>query len=219
MVAFARLRRPECAAPTMSENGSGEIPANPEIYANESGLSRSVLFPDALMSPKRWDSAKATTSAGRLPVMWDLPKNETRTRFAHRSEPATFVSMNRDIPWRARMATCLSIAMCSGKRAKTHEALKCITLMVIPGTMTSAIWNSCPLASISECTTPNLMPSFTTSSESGRSTGRFDLQTWLAMGGQGDPAAAPPAEQDWRASLLLQLRGLAPWPTPARECA
>ena len=48
---------------------------------------------------------------------------------------------------------------------------------------------------------------------------QFDLQTWLAMGGQGDPAAASSAEQDWRASLLLQLRGLAPWPTPARECA
>jgi hypothetical protein len=48
---------------------------------------------------------------------------------------------------------------------------------------------------------------------------QFDLQTWLEMGGQGDPAAAPPPEQDWRASLLLQLRGLAPWPTPARRCA
>jgi Transglycosylase-like domain len=48
---------------------------------------------------------------------------------------------------------------------------------------------------------------------------QFDLKTWEAIGGQGDPATAPPAEQDWRASLLLQLRGLAPWPTPARMCA
>lgn len=41
---------------------------------------------------------------------------------------------------------------------------------------------------------------------------QFDLQTWRGMGGQGDPAEAPPAEQDLRAELLFRQRGAQPWP-------
>ena len=48
---------------------------------------------------------------------------------------------------------------------------------------------------------------------------QFDFRTWLGVGGSGDPALATPAEQDYRAGLLVGLRGLAPWPTPARECS
>lgn len=48
---------------------------------------------------------------------------------------------------------------------------------------------------------------------------QFDLRTWLGVGGSGDPALATPAEQDYRAALLVGMRGLAPWPTPARRCA
>jgi hypothetical protein len=41
---------------------------------------------------------------------------------------------------------------------------------------------------------------------------QFDVATWAHMGGTGDPAAAPEAEQDARAGQLLALRGTAPWP-------
>ena len=41
---------------------------------------------------------------------------------------------------------------------------------------------------------------------------QFDRQTWQHMGGSGDPAAAPEAEQDARAAQLLARRGTAPWP-------
>lgn len=41
---------------------------------------------------------------------------------------------------------------------------------------------------------------------------QFDTQTWQRMGGTGDPAAAPEAEQDARAAQLLAQRGTAPWP-------
>jgi hypothetical protein len=41
---------------------------------------------------------------------------------------------------------------------------------------------------------------------------QFDRQTWQHMGGSGDPAAAPEAEQDARAAQLLAKRGTAPWP-------
>ncbi len=42
---------------------------------------------------------------------------------------------------------------------------------------------------------------------------QFSRATWRAMGGSGDPAAAPEAEQDRRAAALLAARGTSPWPS------
>jgi peptidoglycan hydrolase-like protein with peptidoglycan-binding domain len=44
---------------------------------------------------------------------------------------------------------------------------------------------------------------------------QFDRGTWRAIGGSGDPAAAPEAEQDRRAAMLLARSGTGPW----RNCA
>jgi peptidoglycan hydrolase-like protein with peptidoglycan-binding domain len=41
---------------------------------------------------------------------------------------------------------------------------------------------------------------------------QFERETWRAMGGSGDPADAPEAEQDRIAAALLAQRGTAPWP-------
>jgi hypothetical protein len=41
---------------------------------------------------------------------------------------------------------------------------------------------------------------------------QFDRETWQQMGGTGDPADAPEAEQDRVAAKLLAARGTAPWP-------
>ncbi|MDO9410441.1 transglycosylase family protein, partial [Patulibacter sp.] len=41
---------------------------------------------------------------------------------------------------------------------------------------------------------------------------QFDQQTWNSVGGSGDPAAAPEAEQDQRAAALQAQRGSNPWP-------
>ena len=41
---------------------------------------------------------------------------------------------------------------------------------------------------------------------------QFDLQTWQSVGGSGDPAAAPEAEQDKRAAILYSRSGATPWP-------
>jgi Transglycosylase-like domain len=41
---------------------------------------------------------------------------------------------------------------------------------------------------------------------------QFDYGTWESMGGSGDPAAAPEAEQDYRAALLYVASGSSPWP-------
>jgi hypothetical protein len=41
---------------------------------------------------------------------------------------------------------------------------------------------------------------------------QFDYGTWQSVGGSGDPAAAPEAEQDRRAAMLLARSGSSPWP-------
>jgi hypothetical protein len=41
---------------------------------------------------------------------------------------------------------------------------------------------------------------------------QFDYGTWASVGGSGDPAAAPEAEQDARAAALLSRSGTSPWP-------
>jgi hypothetical protein len=41
---------------------------------------------------------------------------------------------------------------------------------------------------------------------------QFDLGTWASVGGSGDPAVAPPEEQDHRAQVLWSQRGASPWP-------
>lgn len=41
---------------------------------------------------------------------------------------------------------------------------------------------------------------------------QFHPDTWAALGGQGDPAAAPESEQDRLAAILLRQQGASPWP-------
>ena len=41
---------------------------------------------------------------------------------------------------------------------------------------------------------------------------QFDYGTWASVGGSGDPAAAPVAEQYKRAEILYARSGAAPWP-------
>jgi hypothetical protein len=41
---------------------------------------------------------------------------------------------------------------------------------------------------------------------------QFDQSTWESVGGTGDPAAAPEAEQDARAAMLYERSGSSPWP-------
>jgi hypothetical protein len=41
---------------------------------------------------------------------------------------------------------------------------------------------------------------------------QFSYSTWQSVGGHGDPAAAPEAEQDRRAAMLLARSGTGQWP-------
>lgn len=55
-------------------------------------------------------------------------------------------------------------------------------------------------------------PAAVSSTGSYRGKYQFDYGTWAAVGGSGDPAAAPEAEQDYRAALLYARSGSSPWP-------
>jgi lysozyme family protein len=44
---------------------------------------------------------------------------------------------------------------------------------------------------------------------------QFSRRTWRSVGGRGNPAAAPEAEQDRRARILYRRAGTSPWP----DCA
>jgi TolA-binding protein len=55
-------------------------------------------------------------------------------------------------------------------------------------------------------------PSAVSSDGSYRGKYQFDFGTWEAVGGSGDPAAAPEREQDYRAALLYAQSGSSPWP-------
>lgn len=55
-------------------------------------------------------------------------------------------------------------------------------------------------------------PAAVSSTGSYRGKYQFGYGTWAAVGGSGDPAAAPEAEQDYRAALLYSRSGSSPWP-------
>jgi peptidoglycan hydrolase-like protein with peptidoglycan-binding domain len=46
---------------------------------------------------------------------------------------------------------------------------------------------------------------------------QFSLETWRDMGGSGDPAEAPEAEQDRRAAALMQQAGPDAWPVCSQQ--
>lgn len=55
-------------------------------------------------------------------------------------------------------------------------------------------------------------PTVVSSDGSYRGKYQFSVSTWETVGGSGDPAAAPEAEQDYRAALLYSQSGSSPWP-------
>jgi Transglycosylase-like domain len=55
-------------------------------------------------------------------------------------------------------------------------------------------------------------PTAVSSDGSYRGKYQFDYGTWESVGGNGDPAAAPESEQDYRAALLYSESGSSPWP-------
>lgn len=79
------------------------------------------------------------------------------------------------------------------------------------GSVASTGVSEATLASIAACESGG-NPSAVDPSGTYRGKYQFDHGTWASVGGSGDPAAAPEAEQDYRAGLLYARSGAAPWP-------
>jgi hypothetical protein len=67
------------------------------------------------------------------------------------------------------------------------------------------------LTAIAECESGG-DPTIVSADGSYRGKYQFSFSTWETVGGSGDPAAAPEAEQDYRAALLYARSGSSPWP-------
>lgn len=67
------------------------------------------------------------------------------------------------------------------------------------------------LESIASCESGG-NPAAVSSDGSYRGKYQFSYGTWASVGGSGDPAVAPEAEQDYRAALLYASSGSSPWP-------
>jgi Transglycosylase-like domain len=76
----------------------------------------------------------------------------------------------------------------------------------IPGGVSMAM-----LESIASCESGG-DPAAVSADGSYRGKYQFSFETWASVGGSGDPAAAPEAEQDYRAALLYAQAGSSPWP-------
>jgi peptidoglycan hydrolase-like protein with peptidoglycan-binding domain len=70
------------------------------------------------------------------------------------------------------------------------------------------------LASIAECESGG-DPTAVSPGGTYRGKYQFSRATWRAMGGSGDPAAAPEAEQDRLAAVLMERQGPSAWPNCA----
>jgi soluble lytic murein transglycosylase-like protein len=92
-------------------------------------------------------------------------------------------------------------AAAARKRREAREAFE-----DLPGGVTPAM-----LESIASCESGG-DPTVVSSDGTYRGKYQFDFGTWESVGGHGDPAAAPEAEQDFRAALLYSRAGSSPWP-------
>ena len=72
-------------------------------------------------------------------------------------------------------------------------------------------WGRSHLRSIAACESDN-NPRAVGGGGTYRGLYQFSFSTWSIVGGDGDPAAAPRAEQTWRAWLLLSRHGAGHWP-------
>jgi hypothetical protein len=78
-------------------------------------------------------------------------------------------------------------------------------------TASSAAAPDATLAAIAQCESGG-DPTAISSDGTYRGKYQFTRSTWKQMGGTGDPAAAPEAEQDRLAAALLAAQGTTPWP-------
>jgi hypothetical protein len=148
-----------------------------------------------------------------------------------RGQLDTLVAQDRrDRESRAARARRDAAAAAAGRRAAQDLRRRAVTGAPAPATTPSAPAPSSPapadpapaaapaggdvsaaLQRIAECESGG-NPRAVSPSGQYRGKYQFDIGTWQANGGTGDPAAAPEAEQDRVAAALYARSGPAPWP-------
>jgi peptidoglycan hydrolase CwlO-like protein len=124
-----------------------------------------------------------------------LVAEEDRRRQAARSERLALVAAGREAE--ARLL-----------RQADPSAPQAVAAAVAPQAPASA---PAALERIAQCESGG-DPQAVSASGQYRGKYQFDTGTWQGVGGTGDPADAPEAEQDRRAAILYARRGPAPWP-------
>jgi hypothetical protein len=98
------------------------------------------------------------------------------------------------------------------RRGEVRRSLGVLERMVAPAAASgSGSTASATLQAIAQCESGG-DPTAVDASGTYRGKYQFDMGTWASVGGTGDPAAAPEAEQDMRAQMLLDRSGTSPWP-------
>ena len=98
---------------------------------------------------------------------------------------------------------------------QTSGALGLAPVRASSGATSAAGSASAPLQAIAQCESGG-NPQAIGGGGQYRGKYQFTRQTWQAVGGTGDPAAAPEAEQDRRAAILYTQSGASNWPVCAR---
>lgn len=94
----------------------------------------------------------------------------------------------------------------SEERARRHRKREDVRSAALPDGVSAATLNA-----IAACESGS-NPTAVSAGGTYRGLYQFDQGTWESVGGRGDPAAAPPAEQTYRAALLYARSGSSPWP-------
>lgn len=121
------------------------------------------------------------------------------------AEVARLAPLQRPIDRFHRVIDVVTAQIRAERRAALRQQRR-EAFATLPGGVTMAT-----LESIASCESGG-DPTAVSSDGSYRGKYQFHTSTWEAVGGSGDPAAAPEAEQDYRAALLYSQSGSSPWP-------
>ncbi len=140
--------------------------------------------------------AAALAAAGQAPDGAGKPRPRIEARMTALQRPARHL----------HKTIAIQVPKIRADRRSALQEQRREVFATLPGGISQATLNS-----IAACESGG-DPTVVDASGTYRGKYQFDTGTWASVGGNGDPAAAPEAEQDYRAALLYSRSGSSPWP-------